>query len=219
MPKKRRPLTREQVLQAGLALLQTDGLDGLSMRKLAKTLGVEAMSLYNHVHDRQDLLSGIVDLVLAQIEVPNPAWLWRRRLEAFATRLYATLVEHPAVVAALASEQARPSDPVVLQGMDSLVAALAASGLTPRQQVNAFRGLLALCFGFVFNHTQGLFGSKQQAQAGWAQFDPHTYDGRGLPHLARLAPFMLKTSADDDFRFVLRAYLDRLDVATATREA
>jgi AcrR family transcriptional regulator len=214
MPKPRHPLSRERVLTAGLALLDAEGLDGLSMRKLATALGVEAMSLYNHVKDKHDLLNGIVDQVLLQIEVPDPARPWRDRLDAFATRLYAVLIEHPAVVAVIASEQGRPSHPQVLQGMDSLVASIAQTGLTPREQVNAFRGLLALCFGFVLNHTQGLFGSKQQAQAGWAEWDVHTYDGRGLPNLARLAPHLLKTSADDDFRFMLDAYLDQLAART-----
>jgi len=68
------PLNRERVLQAALALADEHGVESLSMRKLAKTLGVEAMSLYGHVRNKDDLLDGLVDLVWAEIEYPEGEW-------------------------------------------------------------------------------------------------------------------------------------------------
>ena len=75
MATKRKPLSRERILEAGLALADEDGIDALSMRKLGQSLGFEAMSLYNHVANKDDLLDGMLDLVLAEME-PPPA---RRR--------------------------------------------------------------------------------------------------------------------------------------------
>ena len=81
----RTPLTRERILRAAIDLADTDGLDALSMRKLAKAVGVEAMSLYNHVANKDDLLDGIVDLVVAEIYVPRAEGDWRAELRHRAT--------------------------------------------------------------------------------------------------------------------------------------
>jgi len=78
----RERLTREKVLDAAMALASVDGLDGLSMRRLARTLGVEAMSLYNHVANKTDLLDGIAERVFAQVEPADPAMPWAQRVRA-----------------------------------------------------------------------------------------------------------------------------------------
>ena len=70
---QRAPLTRDRVVRAGVALADDNGIEAVSMRRLAKDLGVEAMSLYNHVANKDDLLEGILDLVLAEMEPPDPA--------------------------------------------------------------------------------------------------------------------------------------------------
>ena len=73
------PLTRERVLPAAVDLADRDGLEGLSMRKLGQELGVEAMALYRHVRDKDDLLDGIVEVVVGQIERPQPGRTGRPR--------------------------------------------------------------------------------------------------------------------------------------------
>jgi TetR/AcrR family transcriptional regulator, tetracycline repressor protein len=83
---RREPLNREKILDAALALASKEGLDGLSMRKLAKTLGVEAMALYNHVANKTDILNGIADRVYAGIERADPQLPWTERVRATALR-------------------------------------------------------------------------------------------------------------------------------------
>jgi AcrR family transcriptional regulator len=180
------------------------------MRKLAAELGVEAMSLYNHIKDKRDLLDGLTDLALASLPVPDSSLPWDRRLEELALGLYQALIDHPALVLVLGQEQGFPRDPNVLRGMDSAIAALSQAGLTPTRQVNAYRGLLALCLGSVFAHTQGLSKTRAQAQVNWDQAGSHTWDAASLPYLAALAPAFTQTYAEDDFRFMLRAYLNYL---------
>ena len=75
----RTPLTRDRVLQAALALADAGGIEALSMRKLGEAVGVEAMSLYNHVPSKADLLDGLVDLVFSEIELPSGAAAGGRR--------------------------------------------------------------------------------------------------------------------------------------------
>jgi TetR/AcrR family transcriptional regulator, tetracycline repressor protein len=188
------------------------------MRKLAATLNVEAMSLYNHVKDKQDLLDGLCDLVLSQIERPAASLSWSQRLETIAMHLYAALIRHPALVLILASEKGRPTDLRVLEGIDSLVAALAESGLSTHQQVSAYRGLLAMCFGFVLTHTQGLSKTREQAQQAWDQWDSHQWNPDVFPHLAQLAPQFQQTHAEDDFKLMLRAYLNALQAASTGQQ-
>src|SRR5579862_1457606 len=69
---RRKPLNRERILDTALALVDDEGIEALSMRKLGQALGYEAMSLYNHVANKDDLLAGILDLVLAEMEPPDP---------------------------------------------------------------------------------------------------------------------------------------------------
>src|SRR5512146_229288 len=104
------PLTRERILQAALKLLDEQGLSGLSMRRLAAALEVEAMSLYNHVRDKSDMLDGLADLVLSQVTPPDPALPWDKRLETTIRNLYTALIRHRDLVIVLASEQAFPRD-------------------------------------------------------------------------------------------------------------
>ena len=76
----RTPLSRERVLRAAVDLADHDGIDGLSMRKLAQSLGVEAMSLYNHVRNKDELLDSIVDVIVDEIEVVPPTADWKASL-------------------------------------------------------------------------------------------------------------------------------------------
>ena len=72
MAKTRKPLSRDRILESALALADENGIEALSMRKLGQQLGFEAMSLYNHVASKDDLLDGMLDLVLAEMEAPQP---------------------------------------------------------------------------------------------------------------------------------------------------
>ena len=91
----RTPLSRERVLRTALALADEAGVEALSMRKLAKQLGVEAMSLYNHVASKEDLVSGIVDLVFEEIEPPPAGVDWRTAMRARAVSTREALLRHP----------------------------------------------------------------------------------------------------------------------------
>ena len=75
---RRQPLSRERVLRAAVALADEGGFESLTMRKLAKELGVEAMSLYNHVANKDDLLDGMIDIVFSEIEPRRRRWIGRR---------------------------------------------------------------------------------------------------------------------------------------------
>jgi AcrR family transcriptional regulator len=89
------PLSRERVLHAALRLADEGGIESLSMRKLAQALGVQAMSLYNHVANKDDLLDGIVDRVVSEIEVPSLDTDWKTAIRRRAISAHAVLLRHP----------------------------------------------------------------------------------------------------------------------------
>ena len=92
---RRTPLTRERVLRAAIAFADEHGVEALSMRKLADGLGVQAMSLYNHVANKEDLLDGILDSALAEIAVPRADTDWRMQIREVAISAHETTLRHP----------------------------------------------------------------------------------------------------------------------------
>ena len=90
----RMPLTRERVLEAGLRIADEEGLDALTMRRLGQELGVQAMSLYNHVANKEDLRHGIVEIVMHEIEVPSGPD-WKAALRQSAISAHQAFVRHP----------------------------------------------------------------------------------------------------------------------------
>jgi AcrR family transcriptional regulator len=89
------PLSRERVLLAALRLADAEGLEALSMRNLAQELGVKAMSLYNHVKNKDDLIDGIVDIVVGEIEVPDFKLDWKTAMRRRAISAHEVLLRHP----------------------------------------------------------------------------------------------------------------------------
>lgn len=101
---RRQPLNRQRVLTAALAYADRHELAGLTMRRLGAELGVEGMSLYKHVADKDALLDGIVELLWAEVPAgPAPGAGWREALRAFADGLYQVFSRHPIVAPLMAT--------------------------------------------------------------------------------------------------------------------
>src|SRR5438067_1588278 len=94
-PRPRGRLTRERVLRAAIALTDQRGVAALSMRKLGQELEVEAMSLYNHVANKGDLLDGMVDLFFGEIGLPPRGGDWKTAMRQRAVAARAVLGRHP----------------------------------------------------------------------------------------------------------------------------
>src|SRR5438874_142764 len=89
------PLSRERILEAAIDVADEGGIESLTMRKLARTLGVEAMSLYNHVANKGDLVDAIVDLVVGEVELPESADAWETSVRTCAIAAHEAFVWHP----------------------------------------------------------------------------------------------------------------------------
>ncbi len=146
MAQTRTPLSRERILQAALVLVDERGLEALTMRELGRQLGFEAMSLYNHVANKDDVIDGMLDLVLAESEAPARAGDWTSEIRASAISVHDALHRHLWAVNVLFSPGR--VHPARLRYMESLLAALREGGLSAEATYTAYHVLDAHIFGF-----------------------------------------------------------------------
>lgn len=142
---RRKPLNRERILASALELVDEQGIDALSMRKLGQALGYEAMSLYNHVANKDDLLAGILDLVLAEMEPPDPGG-GLAGIRASALSAHEALKRHPWAASMLMSPAG--IRPARIAYMEGLLAALRGAGLSAETTYTAYHVLDAHIIGF-----------------------------------------------------------------------
>jgi AcrR family transcriptional regulator len=142
----RLPLSRDRILHAALELADEGGIESLTMRKLGQALGFEAMSLYHHVADKDDVLDGVLDLVLAESEPPLPTGDWHDAIRASAISVHDALRRHPWSSPLLMSPgRIRPAR---LRYMDLLLGRLREAGFSPETTYHAYHVLDGHIFGF-----------------------------------------------------------------------
>lgn len=206
MARPRTPLlSREGIIAAALALVDAEGLDALSTRRLAAELGVSGPSLYNHVATKDDLLNAVVDAVLAKVDVSRIAALgpddrdWRAGLAAWARSYRAALDGHPHIVPALVQNTGRR--PNGLRMADAVFGGLVGAGW-PRREATSIGALMRY---FVT-------GSALSSFAGGFPDDASVYQGE-YPHLDQAHLLAEQQQAIDAraFETGLEAVLDGLE--------
>jgi AcrR family transcriptional regulator len=211
----RAPLTRQRVLEAAVALADRGGIASLSMRKLAQELGVEAMSLYHHVANKDAILDGIVDVVFAEIELPSGDVGWKEAMRRRAVSARQALRRHPWATALMES---RPTPgPANLRHHDAVLGVLRTAGFTVELAAHAYSLMDAYIYGFALQETSLPFSTPEEtaevAQSIMAGFPADAY-----PHLTELAvEHVLRPGYDygDEYRFGLELILDGLERARA----
>ena len=215
---QRAPLSRERVLRAAIDLADAGGIGSLSMRRLAQELGVEAMSLYHHVANKDDILSGIADLVVEEYEIPNPGPDWKASIRRTAVSAYRVLLRHP-WAASLLLAGTTPSV-ARLRYMDALLGTLRGAGFSAEMTDHAYHALDSHIMGFTLWVTGMNLPSDEQftdlAQGFLARLPADE-----MPHLVEHVHQHLKPRDPDDkpeFEFGLDLLLDGLErlLGTAT---
>jgi len=163
----RTPLTRDRILQAALAVADESGIEALTMRRLGQTLGFEAMSLYNHVANKDDVLDGILDLVLAETEPPSPDEEWDTAVRSSAISVHDALRRHTWAAGLLMSPgRVRPAR---LAYMDRLLGRLRQAGFSAETTYTTYHVLDGHIFGFSLWETSHTY-TPEQAEALAARF-------------------------------------------------
>jgi AcrR family transcriptional regulator len=145
----RRPLTKKRVLEKAIAVADKDGIEALSMRKLGQALGVEAMSLYNHVTNKSELVAAMVDSVVDQFELPDDEPRWDAAIRRCAVRAHELLTEHPwACSLALVPSDIHTIGGPRIRYMEWLLRRLREAGFSPELAYSAYHTLDSHIFGF-----------------------------------------------------------------------
>jgi AcrR family transcriptional regulator len=210
-PVKGRPprFAREQLQTAALALVDAEGLAGLSMRALAKALGTGPMTLYGHVADRADLDVLVAEAVLAQARWPKRAYPdWREEVAAIATAMWRAVRAHPHAIPLILTRRSR--SPAVVDASEAMLAALARSGRGGRELLVAFRAVTAFVAGFAQAELAGPLAvaageSPADVIARFAALPAERY-----PRLVEIARAARASDAKREFREGLAALLDGL---------
>jgi AcrR family transcriptional regulator len=212
-PPKRTPLNRKRVLRAGIALADERGAEQLTMRKLAKELGVEAMSLYNHVANKTDLLDGMVDIVFSEIEAPAAGGDWKAELRKRAMSTRDALNRHRWAIGEM--EGRTYHGPNNLRLHDAVLGCLRAAGFSIAMTVHAMSVQDAYIYGFALQQSD-MSSETPQDFAAEAQRQMREYADAlaDYPHLVEVVGgHVAETGYDYDaeFLFGLDVILDRLE--------
>ena len=209
-PGARVPLTRERVLGAAVLLADEDGIESLTMRSLGLRLGVEAMSLYNHVANKDDLLDGMVDLVVSEIDLPADTVDWKEAMRRRAISAQSVFSRHPWASALVDARES--SGPARLRYFDWVIGTLRRAGFTLELAIRAFSLLDSYVYGFgrqQLNVSAVSDGTPEEMAEAFLQAIP----ADEYPYLREMVvEHAMKTGYDEraDFDFGLDLILDGL---------
>ena len=188
----REPLTRERILDTALRFADEHSLQALSMRKLASELNVEAMSLYNHIDNKDDILASIADLVFAEVEIPSAeSGDWDQHLRSV-------------------------SDPnrgqAYLHMMESVVGTMRDAGFTADMAHHGWHTLVAHVLGYVLQETATpiLLAASPARAAGSRSVSLGDLPSGDFPHIVEIAPLLAECETADEFEFGLDVILSGL---------
>jgi len=180
-------LTRERILRAAISLADRDGIESLSMRTLGHKLGVEAMSLYNHVRNKVDMLDGMVDVVFGEIDLPANGVDWQMAMRKRAISTRQALLRHPWAIGLMES-RATPG-PATLRHHDAVLGSLRKAGFSIDMAAHTYSILDGYIYGFTlteltlpFSTSEGTAGVAEIAGNIMVGFQPGEF-----PHLAEMA--------------------------------
>jgi TetR/AcrR family transcriptional regulator, tetracycline repressor protein len=229
----RPPLTRDRIITAAIEAVDRDGLTALTMRRLGKELGVEAMSLYRHVNGREDLLEDIVDRLVGHLhlrpdaEQLGPTDGWQAYLQWLAHGVRALVVEHPKVFPLIATRH--PAAPWLrpplrsLEVVEEFLTMLLERGFSDERAVMAYRSFSSFLLGHLLLEASVRGARTAPAEEPLDEGDSDVpnadqdVDLLDYPHLLRLEPLLSEDHARAEFERSLEDLLDRID-RTITEE-
>jgi AcrR family transcriptional regulator len=202
MPRRKHaPLSRERVLKAALELADGGGFHSLSMRKVAAKLRVEAMSLYNHVANKADLIDGLVDMVFSEIEVPEPGSVdWRTAMRSRALSVRAALQRHRWAVGLM--EGRMSPGPANIANHNAVMGCLREGGFEFRDAVHAYSVMDAYIYGFALQERGLPFDTPEETAKLMRKQRDNVPSMDDYPYLVETAAELEKAGYDYDVEFL-----------------
>ncbi|MEU4423623.1 TetR/AcrR family transcriptional regulator C-terminal domain-containing protein [Actinoplanes sp. NPDC024001] len=209
MTPTREPLSRDRVLRAALALADAGGTDALTMRRLGQELGVEAMSLYRHVANKDAVLAGIVDLVIGEITLPSTADGWKEAMRSRGATAHQVLMRHPWAPALLMSRT--NTGPAMLRYIDFTLGALREAGFSWQLTDYAWNTMDSYIYGFTLRKLSFPIAEADYAEVASAHL--HMLAGGQFPYMAEMTRLVGAGNhpGEPDLAFGLDLILDGLE--------
>ena len=210
-PRTRPALSRDRILQSAIELADREGIESLSMRRLGQALGVDPMSLYNHVRDKDDLLDGIGDAVVGEIQAAVGGTDWKSDLRGAILAARTTMLRHPWAAGVLES-RATPG-PATMAHMETVLGILRDGSYS----IDLAHHVLHVLGSRVFGFSQDLFDDKSEPNPDPAELAAMAQAWAAYPRIAELALAVQHEGGlggcDDDveFAFGLDLILDGLE--------
>ncbi len=226
----RSPLSRAAIIQAAIEFVDNGSLAALTMRRLGRQLGVEAMSLYRYVNGREDLLEGMVDRMVAELHLNpkrqlRPGDGWQAYLQWLAHAVRALATEHPQLFPLIATRH--PAAPWLrpplrsLRVVEDFLTALTSRGFGDAAAVEAYRAFSSFLLGHLLLEASVLGAPTSPAEEPLDEGDAEVptagadLDMDGYPNVQRLEAELSEDHADEEFERALENLLDRLDMQLA----
>jgi AcrR family transcriptional regulator len=207
------PLTKERVLQAAVALADEDGIESLTMRRLAEALDIEAMSLYYHVANKDEILDGMVDHAFREIDLSSSDFDWKLAMRQRAISVREVLSLHPWAINLMQS-RTNPG-PALLQHHNAVIGTLREAGFSVEMTAHAFSALDAYIYGFVAQEMSLPFDTSSSEEAAEiAAVILENFPAEEYPYLAELSiDHVIQPGYNyaDEFEFGLDLILDGLE--------
>jgi AcrR family transcriptional regulator len=207
-------LSSQQIAHAALALADAEGLDAVTMQRVASALGVGTMTLYGYFRSKEELLDAVVDAVVEDIEPQVGDGPWREQLHALAQLAHETLARHPALVAL--RFRAPVLRPEALRFGEAALAIMTRAGFSTAEATRAFRLLFTFVVGFAgLSPHEDLAAARRQASAAIAHLDPAEF-----PHLTEAAAEASWTmGGEEQFAYGIDRILDGLEARVGEQHA
>jgi len=199
----RQPLSRRRVLEEAVRFVDREGLEALTMRKLGAELGVEAMSLYNHVPNKSALLDGMVEVLLGELKVPPENHGWEERIREGYRAFRRLAHQHPNVFPLLVNRPPDTMDGVWL--VEEFLRTLQEAGFGKETALHAFRALSSYTFGYAMAEIRGFALEPDGSRLG-----AHRLSSEEFPRLSELRPQLENVDHDAEFEFGLDLILSGL---------
>jgi AcrR family transcriptional regulator len=209
--RRRVPLSRQRALEVAVALADAEGIASLTMRSLAQALGVEAMSLYHHVDNKDDILDGMVDVVFSEIELPRAGPNWRTAMRRRAQAVRTALTRHAWAISLMETRTA--PGPATLQHHDAVIGCLRHAGFSIVMTAHAYSALDSYIYGFAHQQASLPFDTTEQSQV-VADAILHGLPADQYPHIVELTTQHILQPGYDyegEFEFGLDLILDGLE--------
>jgi AcrR family transcriptional regulator len=200
---RREPLTRRRIIRSALRIMDEEGLAAVTMRRIGRDLGVEAMSLYNHVQDKDEILQAVCEEVLAGFRLPQVEE-WTEAIREAAREYRRILLAHPNVITLMTERKAPMANPDSLGAYEFALEVFRTAGLSAADAVMAFHAFGGYILGYVTMELGPMVGgTHDEAHVAAQEHMAKLVATANLPRIREALPYFAECDVEAQFEFGL----------------